>query len=133
MGYEFDKTKPIYLQLVERICWRIVRQELAAGEKLPSVREMAVQSGVNPNTVQRTYAELERMGVTETRRGQGTFVTTDTEHLANLRETLKTSHMMQFVKKMRAMGFTNSEILSGVQTALDSVVEEDGKEERYDV
>ena len=75
MSEEFDPSKPIYLQLSERINNQIVRKELSAGEKLPSVREMAIRSGVNPNTVQRTYSELERMGIVETKRGQGTFVT----------------------------------------------------------
>lgn len=75
MVEEFDTTKPIYIQIMEMINKKIVRNEWKAGEKLPSVREMAVKTGVNPNTIQRTYSELERMGIVETRRGQGTFVT----------------------------------------------------------
>ena len=53
----------------------IVSKELKAGEKLPSVRDMGIKYSVNPNTIQRTYSELEREGILETRRGQGTFVT----------------------------------------------------------
>ena len=74
MGKEFQASKPIYMQIVDKINQQIVRKELKPGDKLPSVREMAVQSGVNPNTIQRTYTELERMAIVETKRGQGTFV-----------------------------------------------------------
>ena len=63
MAEEFQTSKPIYYQLAERINRQIVRNELKAGDKLPSVREMAIHSGVNPNTVQRTYRELEGMGI----------------------------------------------------------------------
>ncbi|PAM96697.1 GntR family transcriptional regulator, partial [Flavobacterium sp. IR1] len=71
----FHASKPIYIQLAERIQRQILRGELAPGDKLPSVREMGIQSSVNPNTVQRTYRELEGMNIVETKRGQGSFVT----------------------------------------------------------
>jgi len=118
MGEEFNPSKPIYLQLIERISHQIVRKELSAGEKLPSVREMAIQSGVNPNTVQRTYSELERMGIVETRRGQGTFVTEDESILSSLRENLKEQQIIQFINDMREMGYTDQEMVRGLQEYL---------------
>ena len=74
MGADFHASKPIYMQIADKIIQQMVRHELKSGAKLPSVREMAIQTGVNPNTIQRTYAELERMAIVETKRGQGTFV-----------------------------------------------------------
>jgi GntR family transcriptional regulator len=65
---------PIYLQIVQQVKWRIATGALRAGERLPSVREIAGQVRVNPNTVAKAITELERAGVVETRRGSGTFV-----------------------------------------------------------
>lgn len=121
---EFDTTKPIYYQLAERIFRQIMRKELSAGNKLPSVREFAVESGVNPNTVQRTYRELESMGIVETRRGQGTFVTEDETVLLELRKTLKQDYISTFVQDMREMGFTSGEILSGLKEYMEANQEE---------
>ena len=72
---EFNASKPIYLQLADRIHQMIVSKELKAGEKLQSPRDMAVTYNVNPNTIQRTYSELEREGILETKRGKDKFVT----------------------------------------------------------
>ena len=115
MVEEFNPSNPIYLQLAERLNRQIIRGEIGAGEKLPSVREMAVQSGVNPNTVQRTYNELERIGVVETRRGQGTFVTDKLEILSELRETLKKEQIESFINDMKEMGFTVDEMIAGLK------------------
>lgn len=120
MVEEFNPSQPIYFQLVQRICRQIVRGDLSPGEKLPSVREMAVQMGVNPNTVQRTYAELERMAVVETRRGLGTFVTEDQTQLKELRTNLKNEQMTAFITHMQEMGFTPQEIILGLEKALTS-------------
>ncbi|WP_391559219.1 GntR family transcriptional regulator [Robertmurraya sp.] len=78
---EFHSSHPIYLQLADRINGQILRGEMKPGDKLPSVRERAIQVRVNPNMVQRTYRELEGMGTVETRRGQGTFVTERYRHI----------------------------------------------------
>lgn len=115
MGDEFNASQPIYQQIVAKICRQIIRKEIKPGEKLPSVREMALQSGVNPNTVQRVYAELERMNIVEARRGQGSFVTENTGELENLRMQLKMEYIEQFVKNMTEMGFTYAEIVEGIQ------------------
>lgn len=115
MDQEFQPTSPIYLQLAERIIRSIIRGERQPGEKLPSVREMAVQSGVNPNTIQRTYSELERQLVVETRRGQGTFVTENQEILSDMRESLKIEHLESFIHEMELLGFTFEEMISGLK------------------
>lgn len=118
MTEEFHATKPIYLQVVDRICYSIVRGEIKSGDKLPSVREMAVEMGVNPNTIQRTYAEIERDGIVETKRGQGTFVKKDPALISSLRMRIQTEIMETFVDNMKEIGLTKPEMLAAVQVFL---------------
>ena len=118
MSRTFNNTQPIYLQMIRRICRQVVRGELKAGDKLPSVREMAVQNGVNPNTVQRVYTELERLAIAEIRRGLGSFITEDEERLKQLREDLKNEQIDTFIKDMSETGFSAEEIVEGVRQKL---------------
>ncbi|TFE22813.1 GntR family transcriptional regulator [Cohnella luojiensis] len=116
---EFNTSKPIYLQLADRINRLIVSKELKAGQKLQSVRDMALSYNVNPNTIQRTYSELEREGILETRRGQGTFVTEQEDRLIQLRGNLKEEQIQTFVQIMQEMGYSSDEIISGLQDHLN--------------
>ncbi|WP_405081536.1 GntR family transcriptional regulator [Paenibacillus chitinolyticus] len=118
MPEQFSGSQPIYLQLVQRVCRQIIRKEFPAGGKLPSVRELAVQFGVNPNTVQRVNMELERMGVVESRRGQGMFVTEDESLLTRLRDELKEGELKRFAEEMRDLGYSNEQIIKNVQKFL---------------
>jgi GntR family transcriptional regulator len=121
MGDDFQASQPIYYQIVQRISKQIVHNQYVAGEKLPSVRELAVGLQVNPNTIARVYSELERMGVVETRRGQGTFVTEDTFRLKRLREEQMADQIQQFVQNMLDMGFEKSEIVQVVEEYLNKL------------
>ncbi|MCM3760823.1 GntR family transcriptional regulator [Alkalihalobacillus oceani] len=114
----FQSSQPIYTQLADRIKRQILRGELLPGDKLPSVREMGIQASVNPNTVSRTYRELEGMSIVETKRGQGTFVTEDESVLTEMREELKQREISQFVKGMQEMGYSYTEIKDGLHTFL---------------
>lgn len=118
MSEIFHPSQPIYLQLVDRISRQILRGELKPGEKLPSVRDMGIQVGVNPNTVQRTYRELETLAIVETKRGQGTFITEDTFILNELRERLKEEVISHFVDSMVEMGYSSNEMSEGLQLFL---------------
>lgn len=111
----FLTSQPIYTQLADLLKKQMMRGQLRPGDKLPSVRELAIQYTVNPNTVQRTYRELEQEGVVEVRRGQGTFVIEDDEIIHSLRETLKQEYVATFVRDMREMGFTLQEMKESVQ------------------
>lgn len=122
----FHSAEPIYLQLAERIKRQIVRGELQLGEKLPSVRDMGLEVNVNPNTVQRTYRELEGLKIVETKRGQGTFVTVDEQVLQAIREEMKEKEISHFVHVMREMGYSDDEI----KAELDSYLTEKGASEQ---
>ena len=86
MAWELDADRPIYAQLVERIQKEIVSGKYQPGEKLPSVRDLAAVAAVNPNTMQKAFAELERSGLIVTQRTSGRAVTEDTELIGNTRE-----------------------------------------------
>ncbi|MCK0471843.1 GntR family transcriptional regulator [Halalkalibacter sp. APA_J-10(15)] len=121
MTTEFESSKPIYSQLADRMNRQILRGDLQPGDKLPSVRETAIQSNVNPNTVQRTYRELEGLKIVETRRGQGTFVTENETILHEMRERLKLEEISAFVKGMQEMGYTSAEIKAGLHAFLADI------------
>jgi DNA-binding transcriptional regulator YhcF (GntR family) len=111
MGIDFDKDRPIYVQLVERICGELVSGVRKPGEKLPSVRDFAMDVGVNTNTVQNVYKQLEQMELTETKRGQGTFITPDPLKIRSMREELKKQLVDRFLNNVETMGFTQEEVL----------------------
>ncbi|ARF14460.1 GntR family transcriptional regulator [Sporosarcina ureae] len=115
MGMEFLPDKPIYQQLVEHIIGDIIRDTLVTGEKLPSVRDYAISVGVNANTMQRVYKELENLGITETRRGQGSFVTENQMRIQELREEMKEQLVQSFIQNVEALGFTTNEMVHYLQ------------------
>src|SRR6476660_1958095 len=114
MGADFHASKPIYMQIADKIIQQMVRHELKSGDKLPSVREMAIQTGVKPNTIQRTYAELERMAIVETKRGQGTFVVENEKLIQELKIQLQKDVISIFVNNMRELGFSENEMVANL-------------------
>lgn len=115
MGIDFSPDKPIYQQLIERITGDIIRGALLPGAKLPSVREYAVQVGVNANTVQRVFKELEQMGMTETRRGKGSFVTENEGKIEEMRQEMKEHLTSSFLQNIEALGFSAEEMIIHLQ------------------
>ncbi|MFC1538322.1 GntR family transcriptional regulator [Candidatus Latescibacterota bacterium] len=97
MSTKLDPTRPIYIQIMEEIKKRAVRGQYKAGEQLPSVRELAREIGVNPNTIARVYMELERDEFIFIRRGQGSFVTEDTTRVAEERKRFADNAVEKFI------------------------------------
>ncbi len=116
---KFDETRPIYIQIMENIKSKIARGELKPGSKLPSVRELSGDMGVNPNTIARAYSELEREGVIVTRRGQGTYVTDDPQKVLKIRDEMAASALSTFLESLRALGLSREEILSLIAKKLE--------------
>lgn len=110
MRFDIDERQPIYRQIVEALIRQIARGDWPPGGKLPSIREVAEAARVNPNTVARAFQELERTGLAETRRGEGTFVTTDPEVIKDYREKTAREIWADFLGKIRELGLTNEEI-----------------------
>lgn len=109
MPYEFDSARPIYSQLGEVITRQIISGGFAPGQKLPGVREMAMQYGVNPNTVQRTMTELERQGLVYSERTAGRFVSQDEPLIAQTRLNIAKSYAAAFLTQMNQLGLTREE------------------------
>ena len=110
MEYQFDNDKPIYLQMVELIKTEIISGRLKCGEKIPSVRELAVQAKVNPNTVQKALAELERCGLIYTERTNGKFVTENKSIIKAYRDGIINEKVESFLKDMIHIGVSEDEI-----------------------
>ena len=112
MPWILDDTRPIYLQLEDQIKTRIIAGVYRPGEKLPSVRELAAEADVNPNTMQKALTELERSGLVYAQRTSGRFITEDTQIMKNLKEQLAKEQIEQFLSTMEQLGFRKEEILS---------------------
>ncbi|AIF49751.1 GntR family transcriptional regulator [Pelosinus sp. UFO1] len=114
MDLEFDDKMPIYLQIMDRIKMDIVTQKLKANDKLPSVREMSSILKVNPNTLQRAYQELERLGIVYTQRGMGTFVGERDTMVDELKQEMAREVMHSFILRMKRLGFSEQEIIERI-------------------
>ena len=111
MEWKFNNDTPIYLQIIEQIKTMIVTGTLKPGDKIPPVREWAVQAGVNPNTMQKALAELEREGILYSARTSGRFVSDNNEHAAGLHEELVSQYIGEFTQNMRNIGYTPEQTL----------------------
>ena len=110
MAWSLDSDRPIYAQLVERIQMQIVWGGYPPGGRLASVRELAAEAAVNPNTMQKAFAELERSGLIVTQRTNGRTVTEDEELIKSIRRKLAKEHILFFFSKMKELGFTEEEV-----------------------
>ncbi|APC41508.1 GntR family transcriptional regulator [Clostridium estertheticum] len=114
MVTEFNDKSPIYLQIMDIIKMDIVIGKLKSNDKLPSVREMATNLNVNPNTLQRSYQELERLGIVYTQRGTGTFVVESENMVDDLKREMAKEVIDSFILRMRNLGFNDNEIIKSV-------------------
>ena len=112
MQWKFDGNAPIYTQLVDQMKLGIVSGEWIPGQRIPAVRELAVDAGVNPNTMQRALQELERQGLMFSQRTSGRFVTEDREMIEDAKRTLANRHITAFIRQMQALGYTRQEIVA---------------------
>ncbi|MDR0641968.1 MAG: GntR family transcriptional regulator [Treponema sp.] len=105
----FHAERPIYLQLMDELKGQIAAGRLAPGEKIASIRELAASYAVNPNTVQRALAELEREGLLSTRRASGKMVTEDAGMIRELRSALASGQVEALLSAMESLGFSPGE------------------------
>lgn len=119
MSDEFDPNIPIYKQLMSIIKRKIILGNINPGDKLPSIREMSSEFKVNPNTVQRTYQELERDGITYTQRGTGNFVKEDISMVKKLKSEMAEKIIDQFITGMKGLGFSENEIVNTVKEKVE--------------
>ena len=116
MAWSFSAGKPIYLQVLDRILLGIFNGTYPSGSKLPTVRDIAVEAAVNPNTVQRAMTEAEETKLVFTRRGDGRYVTEDEALIREARTRFAKEEAGGFILSMRSLGLTDDEILSLIET-----------------
>lgn len=115
MAWQFDNDRPIYTQLLEKIRILIISGVYPAGSRLPSVRELASEASVNPNTMQKALMELERSGLIYSQRTSGRFVTEDQDQIASMRRTIAQSQVTDFLNSMKQLGYDADEAVDFIE------------------
>ncbi|WP_349305902.1 GntR family transcriptional regulator [Clostridium swellfunianum] len=121
IDFQLNNREPIYLQIMNYIKRRIISGELGMGEKLLSVRELATELMVNPNTIQRAYTELENEELIYTRRGLGKYVTEDIRIIKILKQESAESILNNFIRTMKELGITKGEALEFINNNYEKV------------
>lgn len=119
MPWNLNSERPIFSQIMERIQLDIIAGRYQPGEKLPSVRDLAAEAAVNPNTMQKAFSELERLGLVYSQRTSGRFITEDTTLIQHLKTELAHTQIREFLNKMREFGFQTQEIMELIQTLIE--------------
>ena len=118
MPWDLDNDRPIYLQLMEQIQHDIISGVYRPGDKLPSVRDLALDAAVNPNTMQKALSELERSGLVYSQHTSGRFITDDESLLLRMKKDLAEDHIRQFLDQMNNLGFNSEETLDMITEAI---------------
>lgn len=125
MPWNLDSSRPIYLQIIERVQMDIITGRYQPGDKLPSVRDLAQEAAVNPNTMQKALSELERSGLIYSQRTSGRFITEDKELIHQMKKELAAAEVSAFVAPMKQLGITPEEIR---QLLAETIEEEENHE-----
>lgn len=115
MPWQFRDDAPIYTQLIVQIEELLVSGTLSPGQRLPSVRDLAAEAGVNPNTMQRALTELERRGLLYSQRTTGRFVTEDGDMIKSLQERLALTEIQAFLERMEKLGFDRAAVAALIE------------------
>jgi DNA-binding transcriptional regulator YhcF (GntR family) len=125
MSWKLDSDRPIYAQIVERLQIQIVSGIYEPGAKLPSVRDLAMEAGVNPNTMQRAFMELERLNLVVTHRGSGRQVTEEIKMIKTVKNDLALNQVHGFLERMKELGFDRNEVIAFIN---DEMKEDTGND-----
>ena len=115
MLFEFNNGAPIYMQIVDKFKIAIISGELKSGERLPSVRELAVASQVNPNTMQKALGDLEALGLIFTERTNGKFVTSDISLIDSYKQKYAEELTHDYLKNMQSIGYSANDIIKQLE------------------
>ena len=120
MNWDLKSDRPIYFQWIQKIELRIISGIYPLGSRLPSVRDMATEASVNPNTMQRALAELENQGLLYSQRTSGRFVTENEEVIKTMKYSLAQNIIKEFMEKMNSLGYDFRQTI----TLLEQIEEE---------
>ena len=116
----YRDARRIYEQVRDGLRRLIVSGAIADGEKLPSVRELAAEAGINPNTVQRAFSELEREGLIYTQRATGKYVTENADEIKSARQALAKTQVAEFLSNMQSLGYSVGDVIVLLQSFNES-------------
>lgn len=119
MEWKLNSDRPVYLQLIENLEFAIISGEYAPGDKIQSVRDLAVAAAVNPNTMQRALQELEIKGLINTQRTSGRTITSDTGIIESIRKKKASEQIEHFVEDMGKLGYSRSDILDQLEKKME--------------
>lgn len=108
---EFSANTPIYIQIMDDFKSKIISGHLIPNEKIPSVRDLAISYGVNPNTVQRALSELERSGLVRSERTIGRFISDDSSLINQFKNEILCKKIDTLLLEMKNMGYTKEEMM----------------------
>lgn len=111
MQWDINTERPVYIQLIEQIQASIISGYFKPSDKLPSVRDLAAEASVNPNTMQKALSELERSGLIYSNRTSGRYITSDLSLIKQLKGQSAKNIIIDFLEKMNQLGFENEEVL----------------------
>ena len=117
---QFNERAPIYEQIINQFCRKVVKGEFNPSQRIPSIRELALELKVNTNTVQRAYQELERRQLIYSKRGTGYFITEGEHMVQEIRTEMVRDATARFLEEMRALGFEDSQIKSELEVFLEA-------------
>ncbi len=119
MPWNLDSDRPIFIQIIEKIQMDIISGVYKPGDKLPSVRELAAEASVNPNTMQKALSELERTGLVYSQRTSGRFITEDTKMIDDIKSEMAREIISQFLENMQKLGFQKDEAVSLMKQTIE--------------
>ena len=123
MAWELNADRPVYTQILEIIRTRIISGIYAPGSRLPSVRELAAEASVNPNTMQRAFVQLEKRGLVTTQRGSGRTVTEDITMIEQVQKEIAVLQIKGFFEKMNELGYDNAHILKLIAETIEGGIQ----------
>lgn len=121
MPWNLSSDRPIFLQIIEIMQISIVSGKYSPGDRLPSVRELATEAAVNPNTMQKALQELERSGLVYSKRTSGRFITEDLSVIEQVKDTLAREKIETFLQSMKNLGFNREETISLMKQTFETM------------
>lgn len=118
MSWNIDNNKPVYTQLIEQLKFKIISGDIKAGEKIDSVRSLAEEAQVNPNTMQKALVELERQGLVYSKRTSGRFVTDNDEKIKSIKREVANEEIQRLNNILKKLGYMEEEIIELVISIL---------------
>lgn len=119
MAWKFSSDKPVYLQISDKIVKKVLSGEYPVGEQIPTVRQIALEAAVNPNTVQHAFSELENEGLIISKGTMGRFVTEDTEIISVCKHRMAEQLVNDFVKSMGQLSVTKEQAIKMIEEAME--------------